>query len=75
MPKMFSLDIFANEPIDRLVLIKIRKHIQSLSCKAQPIDDHCDHSLSNRDITYIGVIGYARINIFGYLQFPAHRSN
>ena len=72
---MFFLNAFANEPIDRLVLKKLREHLQSLNGKAQPVDDHCDHSLSNSDIARARVIGYACIEIFGYLQLPTHGGN
>ena len=37
--------------INRLILKKLRKQVQSLPCKAKAIDDHCNHRLSNSDIT------------------------
>ena len=37
----------------------ICSYLQSLTGKAQPTDDHYDHSLPNSDVACVRVIGYA----------------
>ena len=65
--QVFGLYTIPDETINRLILKKLREQVQSLPCKAQAIDDHCNHRLSNSGITNIGVICDAGINVSCYL--------